>query len=466
MSPATQPPSGSPLSMMPAVLAGSRDHSPSKATTPGTSNDADDAGSLLSIPRSSHVILTKGKHRWSCAPGSRLENSLGWAVGLLEFANAGDFAANIWNDVPVPLHAVILMAIGGTVAGVLCVFAFLDAAKAWHNITFLRAQRRELQRDTQQQQHERVKPRVSVAAIAQVTTRELRSEVISRWGLDLAMGAGAILISIGTFMAIGGSNHTVWVVSNILSGYLGNTPLACIGVANSAWQAVLWAVMQSHRRTARRSLQGTPAFTSIKRRCFEVQAYAIVNGLTTTIGAVASMLTVTCWWAYVILIPIIISSFLCNQWWRSRLGYDRSFVDASVDMTVSGLIAALEDITRALRMAEDNPSSLFDETAPPQVQLDRVIGFFVDHGLFEVFCVKLVNDEIISSTLVGPRDTRVDMSAETLPALLASHYSDFTRITRDFLQHEGRVQLRYQERFLADVLGTLLTQPNREVEPK
>jgi hypothetical protein len=79
----------------------------STATRPDTSNHSDLAKTLC-IPKRRHVILTKGKDQWACARGSRLENSLGWAVGLLEFANAGDFAANIFNDVPVPLHAVIL----------------------------------------------------------------------------------------------------------------------------------------------------------------------------------------------------------------------------------------------------------------------------------------------------------------------------------------------------------------------
>ena len=45
-----------------------------------------------------------------------LKNSLLASVGYLELANAKDFAANVWNDVPVPKCAMAFMAIGGVLA--------------------------------------------------------------------------------------------------------------------------------------------------------------------------------------------------------------------------------------------------------------------------------------------------------------------------------------------------------------
>jgi hypothetical protein len=39
----------------------------------------------------------------------RLRNSLLLGVGFLELANAGDFAANVWNTIPVPTFAAVLM---------------------------------------------------------------------------------------------------------------------------------------------------------------------------------------------------------------------------------------------------------------------------------------------------------------------------------------------------------------------
>ncbi|CAM6097645.1 unnamed protein product [Calypogeia fissa] len=42
--------------------------------------------------------------------------------------------------------------------------------------------------------------------------------------MDILMGFGAVLVGVGTLMAIRGANPTVYLISNLLSGYIGNTP--------------------------------------------------------------------------------------------------------------------------------------------------------------------------------------------------------------------------------------------------
>jgi len=66
------------------------------------------------------------------------------AVGILELANTGDFAANIWNQVPVPHYAVALMALSGTLALSVSYFALKDAQLSWRNLLFLHEERRYL----------------------------------------------------------------------------------------------------------------------------------------------------------------------------------------------------------------------------------------------------------------------------------------------------------------------------------
>jgi hypothetical protein len=55
------------------------------------------------------AAFVRGKKKgWRLRDQYRLKNSLLFGVGLLELANAGDFAANVWNEIPVPHFAMVL----------------------------------------------------------------------------------------------------------------------------------------------------------------------------------------------------------------------------------------------------------------------------------------------------------------------------------------------------------------------
>ncbi|KAF4948888.1 hypothetical protein FSARC_13607, partial [Fusarium sarcochroum] len=278
------------------------------STIPPVSAEPQDASPTeLYVPGPDSVTLAKGRSRWYCLDDTRLRNDLFAAVGFLELANAGDFAANVWNEVPVPIYAIVFMVVGGCSALVLSICAFCDSRKAWRNIKFLRQQRKFLETEKERLIANSESPH-GLDVFLEITTRELRIEIINRWAMDILMGGGAILISIGTFMAIGGANRRVWLASNILSGYLGNAPIALFGLLSSVWAAMVWTKMRSHVAVARKELQGAPTLTMLKQRCFNVQLFYIINGTATILGGVGSMVTAERWWGYVILIPVIISS--------------------------------------------------------------------------------------------------------------------------------------------------------------
>src|ERR1700743_1635018 len=60
------------------------------------------------------ATFVKKGGRYVPAKRARLLNNLLAGVGFLELANAGDFAANVFNQIPVPAYAAALMAVGGT----------------------------------------------------------------------------------------------------------------------------------------------------------------------------------------------------------------------------------------------------------------------------------------------------------------------------------------------------------------
>lgn len=163
----------------------------------------------------------------------RFKNNLMASVGFLEFANACDFAANVWNMVPVPTYAAILMGLGGTVALVMTVFAARDGIRSWRNIRILREERRVLLRRSRECRQTDSSP--YLRACLEVNRREIGTEIIDRLAMDSIMGFGALLIGIGTNMAIGGANPHVFLASNLLSGYIGNALPAIWGLVNTIW---------------------------------------------------------------------------------------------------------------------------------------------------------------------------------------------------------------------------------------
>lgn len=61
------------------------------------------------LPASECVSFVRRKGRYYSSEQRRLKNNLLVGVGFLELANAGDFAANVWNEIPVPRFAIALM---------------------------------------------------------------------------------------------------------------------------------------------------------------------------------------------------------------------------------------------------------------------------------------------------------------------------------------------------------------------
>ncbi|KAJ4252827.1 hypothetical protein NW762_010733 [Fusarium torreyae] len=412
------------------------------------------------IPGPDSVTLAKGRSRWFCLDDTRLRNDLFAAVGFLELANAGDFAANVWNDVPVPIYAIVFMVIGGCSALVLSICAFCDSRKAWRNIKFLRQQRKALETEKK-----RLVDNSELAhglnVFLEITTRELRIEVINRWAMDILMGGGAILISIGTFMAIGGANRRVWLASNILSGYLGNAPIALFGLISSMWAAMVWTKMRSHVAVARKELQGAPTLPMLRRRCFNVQLFYIINGTATILGGVGSMITAERWWGYVILIPVIISSIFCNVWWRHRVGYDRPCITKLPLMNTDIIIEALESTSQLRHTIQDGAGASLEQIFGGPTALKEVLHLFVKQDLFEQFCLRLVVNKRVRHLFLSAQDAQVEINVLSILAISEDHHPEVLEFAMSFLKKQGPRHLLHRERFLIEVLGTHLNQQKK-----
>ncbi|KAK1237093.1 hypothetical protein MKX07_005972 [Trichoderma sp. CBMAI-0711] len=413
------------------------------SSTGTTLSNASCSLGLLPIPRSCDVpesippdrvtLVPAGKGGEYVSKGTRLKNDLYRAVGLLELANAGDFAANVWNKYPVPVYAIVFMAVGATFAGIMSVFAMLDARRAWRNVTFLRQQYREL-RQARERRAAKAQPTTDLDVLLSVVYREIGTEGINRWGLNLFMGAGAVLIAIGTYLALGGQNDAIF----------------------PGQQSALW-ISQGHINAASKAIPGTRAMALIRRRSRNLQVYTSINGTATLVGGVGSMITATRWWGYVILIPVIMSAIFCNHWWRTRAGYTRrDLVPYGMSvMKVDELSTALDFAARAPKKIKEHKKTPLNAFVSDPTSLQAVLTFLQEYELLEPFCERLVKSKDLRRVLgcAGePEEIKIEISS--LLDLPKDQHPAIIQVAQDTVRKVGPTHFQYRERYAAELLGT------------
>lgn len=408
----------------------------------------------------------------------QLKNSLLVAVGFFELANAGDFAANVWNQYPVPKYATAFMAIGGTFALCMTYFAYQDARLSWHNLKGLRLERRYL-RSLQGRQHSEKREEIrTVKALLDVNHRETGTEIIDRIGMDIFMGFGATMVGVGTLMAIGGAHHAVFIASNLLSGYVGNGPLALYGLVNFMWSIYVWIRAHRHHnsyhseRLTRVDVEPTVG-KQLKARIDAVQIHASLNGITGLVAGAASLVTSTMWWGYIVLIPCIVISVIVNYAWRHGLGYDRPLAVESLpgfdEVYLTEELKYIASVRRAFpspsRMKNNSTVSLSGLVPDPE-SISSIVDFLTTNDLFEKFCLRLLSDKEFAATVLDLSDTIVTI----YPSTLSSVSDTATRrrlidMARECISELGPSHLKNRERYLLETLGCYLM-ASPAVKPK
>lgn len=472
--------------------------------------DHDSPDHHISIYRSDHKhtktkFLKKNKG-YRLVRQQQIKNSLLAGVGYLELANVGDFAANVWNQIPVPRHAMILMAIGGPIALGMTFFAARDFVLSWRNVRLLRAERGELFALRAQlcgsstmevkgggggNDEELVRALDSRLGVG---VRELGTEIVDRMVMDVLMGIGALLVGVGTIMAIFGANPHVYLASNLLSGYVGNSMAAIFGLFNAIWSGFLIYRFQCHDIACQRKIADDTQFdyslstrhkNRLRTRFRRFQWHAIVNALNGLVAGAASMITATRWWGYVILIPCIISLILCNYFWRWKLGYDRPIITSSSSATkhpAAGLLAPLLpdlEYVSALHDALSLSLSTSNNNNLPRsiVNLDSfesMLAFISRNHMFESFCEWLLHeDQSVFSLLLNDHhhnntypehtiqvDTKGHINFTLSPKdfiTTHAHQPDLARLlldrARGFIRDNAKRVFAYRERYLLELVG-------------
>ncbi|KAK4225063.1 hypothetical protein QBC38DRAFT_422126 [Podospora fimiseda] len=401
-------------------------------------------------------------------PRVKFRNNLLTAAGCIEIANAGDFAANVFNMRPIPTYARVLMAIGGTVALGMVYFIIEDALLSWENIQGLRAERKFLLLEKQKQEKQKeATVGKALQCLLHVNYRDLGAEVIDRFGMDVLLGLGALMVGAGTYMAIGGEDPVIFEASNLLTGYIGNSPIAFYGLANMGWALYVWSRAKRHGVAVKAAL-GENLDARVKRRLKKrtrrVQLHGLLNGVTGAIAGAASLVTATHWWAYVILGPCILVSVYCNRLWRHHVGYDRPYFLREIEFTESEIVEALKEVDEILQrvgrqhhrrwFASRDVESGIDAVTVLVADYDGSLGclleFITYMNLFEDFCRRLVGEEKLISALY--QDNGVVFEAKDLLGD-DDHADRLLALARDTVSKDARKYLQYREKWLLEILG-------------
>ncbi|KAG9855710.1 hypothetical protein KCU77_g5816, partial [Aureobasidium melanogenum] len=278
--------------------------------------------SLTFVRATNGKFVLRGSHRIRSIPPL--------VIGFLDLANSGDFAANVFNHVPVPVYAIVLMAIGATIALIMSSVALRDITCSWKNIRLLREERACLKSVDGDKSVE-----------LKITHRDLGTEIFDRAGVDMAMGIGAFLIAVGTYMAIGGANHKVWFASNLLSGYIGNALPALYGLCNVGWSVHVWVRAHKQACAASQHLHDDVAKQLLSTRIRKTQGHAILTAIVCLVSGALSMVTPTHWWPYPVLLVCGLA-FVYGTWvYRTQIGYERPMLKEDTVLDESLLIVEL-----------------------------------------------------------------------------------------------------------------------------
>lgn len=384
--------------------------------------------------------------KWIICEPSRIQGIPPLAIGFLDIANSGDFAANVFNHVPVPIYAIVLMAIGATIALGMSLFAFHDLRCSWKNIKLLREERILLKAINSDR-----------LAELELNYRDLGTEIFDRAGVDIAMGFGAFLIAVGTYMAIGGANRRVFIASNLLSGYVGNALPAVYGLCNVGWSVNVW--IRAHNQlcaVSKRMQDGVPKALLLRRER-RVQEHAIMTAVICLISGALSMVTPTHWWPYPILLVCGLA-FLYSTWvYKTQIGYERPLL---MEDTLLNRAFLVDEICflQAVEDALQKHSDAWVALALADLSMADLLQFVSRCGLFESLCYGLLNEScLVKQHFDAASDSATMISQSVLLELdTPEQISETTALAGLCLARYGLKQIKIRKQYLLEALGSCL----------
>ena len=291
---------------------------------------------------------------------------------VVEFENFGDLATNLPLCGAFPPALLALTAAGGCV----CFFwglapALSEINKGRHELRRLRSEQRHLRRKYRDVLQS-MQVRCTSAAEALDEARELqnlrmrlggnaralRSEKVQRMVAAPLAAAGSALTGAGVFLFPGlvTPASSAGYASNLLTGAVGNVPVAAWAIANLIWSLVTLRRALADGRLVRRYplnkvwQRQVDIARVVRQRLAAVQTQACLRAVAMAGITTGSLLTVTTLWGYVVLGPATLLGIYANYHDRTKVAYSRRLFLGETNVQ-SGR-ALLNDIGYATRSCD------------------------------------------------------------------------------------------------------------------
>lgn len=416
------------------------------------------------------VTYTRRWRRYVPALDEWYRNSLMAAVGFLDFTNALDFPANVWNQRPIPFFAQILMGFGGSIAGLWAITAICDLLRSRKNIRLLWRERRFLHdylaKCRGQDKNDLESARLA-AAWLQVNVRELGWEYVDRAVMDGFMTVASLLVGAGTLMAIEGDIDVIFDASNLLSGYIGNSFVAAYGVVQACWSIFMWRRAHHHLQTLSKTkiILEPDLRQRMRTQARKHQVFAIGVGVTVLVSGAGSLVSATLWPGYVILLPCVFASVFCNLFWRHKVGYNRPSFEqwaGGQDFDIHEklqMIHSMQSVLASKSRAEFN----LEEFAGVEEEMSSqdIVLFSQNYLLLHDLGAALLNTRGKNEISAEQSGGRTILASTNLIDLKRS---DLACAARTSILEKGKYRLRDQERFLLELYGCYLAVVENENE--
>lgn len=374
----------------------------------------------------------------------------------------------IGNETPVPKYALALMIVGGITALSMIYFSVRDGLLSLANVRALRTERAYLlsQRAALLSGEGADANMVrTLDCFLDMNTRELGTELVDRVGMDTLLGFSSLLVGTGTLMATTGDHDSAeFMASNLLTGYIGNTPCTIYGVANLLWSSYVWVRARKQQRAALNYVRTSTRISQMLRnRTSSLQMHAGLNGVGGVVAGAAAVVTSTMWWGYVVLVPCVITSGLVNLFWRRCVGYERPLVVREItsidqDAVLEALRYASTCRERILRGQLAEQRDAFSVLVADTGSLPDALDVIRKNSLMEDFCLRLLHDVGVLERLrskypPGPDGVPMVDWDQLLTTEDEAWVPILLSVAKETINKSALKSFLYQERHLLEVLG-------------
>jgi hypothetical protein len=174
------------------------------------------------------------------------------------------------------------------------------------------------------------------------------------------------------------------------------------------------------------------------------------------VAGAASLVTATLWYSYPILVPCIILSILRNYVWRHRIGYDRPLIRQRLRVDKISLIEELKSVISARQILKEAPSESLPKLVSDPGSIASILEFIGKHDLFDDFCVRLLADTSLSTSLFDISNNELIIDPQSLLTADKAHLPRLVQIAQTTVSEMGLLRFQYRERYLLEALGCYL----------